>query len=70
MTVLKKLEERAKGFAGRPGGYTRILKLHGYRIGDGGAKALIAFVDVQIGPKGAAETADAVKEPKTETAKA
>jgi len=70
VTVLKKLEERAKGFAGRPGGYTRILKLHGYRIGDGGAKALIAFVDVQIGPKGAAETADAVKEPKAETAKA
>jgi large subunit ribosomal protein L17 len=70
VTVLKRLEERAKGFIGRPGGYTRVLKLHGYRIGDGGAKAMIAFVDVEIGGNGTPEAADAVKEPKAATAKA
>jgi hypothetical protein len=70
VTVLKRLEERAKGFIGRPGGYTRVLKLHGYRIGDGGAKAMIAFVDVEIGGSGTPVAADAVKEPKAATAKA
>ena len=64
VTVIKKLQERAKGFIGRPGGYTRVLKMHGYRIGDGGAKAMIAVVDVQIGGAAADVTADAEKAPK------
>ena len=55
VTVLKRLE---------------VLKLHGYRIGDGGAKAMIAFVDVEIGGSGTPVSADAVKEPKAATAKA
>ena len=45
--VLRRLLERAAEYeaAGRKGGYTRVFKMSDYRIGDGGAKALIAFVD-------------------------
>ena len=45
--VLRRLIERAAEYdaAGRKGGYTRVIKMADYRIGDGGAKALIAFVD-------------------------
>jgi large subunit ribosomal protein L17 len=45
--VLRRLLERAAEYeaAGRKGGYTRVIKMSDYRIGDGGAKALIAFVD-------------------------
>lgn len=32
-------------FATRPGGYTRILRLPGYRVGDGGTKAILELVD-------------------------
>ncbi|MFN9973334.1 MAG: L17 family ribosomal protein [Phycisphaerae bacterium] len=34
----------ATRFAGRPGGYTRIVRLAGVRLGDGGQKAMIEFV--------------------------
>lgn len=45
--VLRRLLERAAAYdaAKRPGGYTRVIKMSNYRIGDGGAKAVIAFVD-------------------------
>ncbi|MFN8710508.1 MAG: bL17 family ribosomal protein [Planctomyces sp.] len=36
--------ELATRFAGRPGGYTRIVRLAGVRLGDGGQKAMIEFV--------------------------
>ena len=32
-------------YATRPGGYTRILRLPGYRVGDGGTKAILELVD-------------------------
>lgn len=35
-------------FQNRPGGYTRILRLSGYRIGDGGTKAMIELVDNDV----------------------
>ncbi len=44
-TVLKKLfNVIGPRFAARPGGYTRILKLHQRRLGDGGEQALIEFL--------------------------
>ncbi len=44
-TVLKKLfNVVGPRFASRPGGYTRILKLHQRRLGDGGEQALIEFM--------------------------
>ena len=44
-TVLKKLfNVIGPRFVNRPGGYTRILKLHQRRLGDGGEQALIEFM--------------------------
>ena len=38
----------APKFANRPGGYTRILKLAGYRAGDAAEMALIEWVDESL----------------------
>jgi large subunit ribosomal protein L17 len=38
--------ELAERFENRDGGYTRVLRLAGYRLGDAGPKALIEFVGV------------------------
>ena len=35
-------------FKARPGGYTRILRLPDYRIGDGGTKVLFELVDNSV----------------------
>jgi large subunit ribosomal protein L17 len=44
-TVLKKLfREIGPRYADRPGGYTRILKQHYRRLGDGGATAVIELL--------------------------
>ena len=46
MTVLNKLfDELGPRFKDRPGGYTRILKLHQRRLGDAGHQSIIEFVD-------------------------
>lgn len=48
-------------FATRPGGYTRILRLPGYRVGDGGTKAILELVDnTVLETKRKAREADAV----------
>ena len=45
-TVLKKLfNDVGPRFKDRPGGYTRILKLHQRRLGDAGEQAIIQFID-------------------------
>jgi large subunit ribosomal protein L17 len=48
-------------YATRPGGYTRILRLPGYRVGDGGTKAILELVDnTVLETKRKAREADAV----------
>ncbi len=45
-TAVKKLfDEIGPRFANRQGGYTRILRLADYRIGDGGSKVIFELVD-------------------------
>ncbi len=46
--VRKLFEELGPRYANRPGGYTRTLRLSGYRIGDGGSKAIFELVDNQV----------------------
>ena len=51
-TQLKKLfDTLAERYAGRPGGYTRIIKA-GYRASDAAAMAIIEFVDRDESAKG------------------
>ncbi|UZJ53324.1 hypothetical protein CBS101457_002644 [Exobasidium rhododendri] len=47
-TTVPRLEELAKRFENRPGGYTRIL-LHGNRQGDNAPRALLELVDTPEG---------------------
>ena len=48
-------------YATRPGCYTRILRLPGYRVGDGGTKAILELVDnTVLETKRKAREADAV----------
>jgi len=62
-TVAKLFERLAPRFAGRPGGYTRIIKL-GHRLGDNAALSLITLVEEECKPqpkKKAAKPAPAAK---------
>ncbi|WP_238121355.1 MULTISPECIES: 50S ribosomal protein L17 [unclassified Xanthobacter] len=62
LAVVKKLfEVLAPRYAGRPGGYTRIIKA-GFRYGDNTAVAVIEFVDRDVEAKGAADRARAAAE--------
>ena len=52
-TVIKKLfDDLGPRFADRPGGYTRIVRLAGRRLGDGSPKAVLQFVDQAIASTG------------------
>jgi large subunit ribosomal protein L17 len=52
-TVVQKLfEEIGPQFADRPGGYTRIIKLSDYRIGDGGSLVLLQLLTEKAAPRG------------------
>ncbi|MBM4062599.1 MAG: 50S ribosomal protein L17 [Planctomycetes bacterium] len=46
--VAKLFAEIGPRYANRPGGYTRILRLPDYRIGDGGSKAVFELVDNKV----------------------
>lgn len=48
-TAVKKLfDELGPRYANRAGGYTRIMRLASYRIGDGGSKAILELVDNKV----------------------
>lgn len=59
----KLVEELGKRYQARAGGYTRILRLEGYRIGDGGSKAILELVDNQVLAKQLAKKAEAEAQP-------
>jgi large subunit ribosomal protein L17 len=46
--VKKLFEVIGPRFANRPGGYTRILRLPDYRIGDGGTKVIFELVENNV----------------------
>src|SRR5262245_33981288 len=46
--VKKLFDELGPRYQTRPGGYTRIMRMHDYRIGDGGSKAIIELVDNKV----------------------
>jgi len=46
--VKKLFEVLGPRYANRRGGYTRIMRLGDYRIGDGGSKAILELVDNQV----------------------
>ncbi len=49
--VQKLFDEVAPQFKGRNGGYTRIIKLSDFRIGDGGSLVLLQLVTEEATPK-------------------
>jgi large subunit ribosomal protein L17 len=52
-TVIAKLfKVLGPRFADRPGGYTRIVRLAGRRLGDGSAKVVLQFVDQALASTG------------------
>src|SRR4051794_1129781 len=54
-TVVQKLfDEIAPSFADRQGGYTRIIKLSDYRIGDGGGLVMLQLLTEEARPTGTA----------------
>lgn len=46
--VAKLFDELGPRYAERAGGYTRIVRLSGHRIGDGGSKAILELVDNKV----------------------
>jgi len=50
--VQKLFDEIAPKFADRPGGYTRIIKLSDFRIGDGGSLVLLQLLTEENVPRG------------------
>ncbi len=67
--IAKMFSELGPRFADRPGGYTRIIKLHYRRLGDGGKTAIIEFLrrrdqgEAQSGQTGPAAPKPAQPEP-------
>ena len=46
--VHKLFEVLGPRYAARQGGYTRVIRLPGYRIGDGGTRAILELVDNDV----------------------
>ena len=44
----KLFDELGPRYADRPGGYTRVMRLSSYRIGDGAPKAILELVDNKV----------------------
>lgn len=66
-TVVQKLfDEVAPAFADRPGGYTRIIKLEDYRIGDGGSLVLLQLLTEKAEPRGTARRSAGLRRKRNE----
>jgi large subunit ribosomal protein L17 len=66
-TVVQKLfAEIAPKFADRPGGYTRIIKLSDYRIGDGGSLVLLQLLTEESAPRAAARRSAGLRRKRNE----
>jgi large subunit ribosomal protein L17 len=66
-TVVQKLfKEIAPHFADRQGGYTRIIKLSDYRIGDGGSLVLLQLLTEESKPTGTARRSAGLRRKRNE----
>ena len=66
-TVVQKLfDDIAPQFADRPGGYTRIVKLSDYRIGDGGSLVLLQLLTEKSAPRGSARRSAGLRRKRNE----
>ncbi len=67
LTVVQKLfNDIAPQFADRPGGYTRIVKLSDYRIGDGGSLVLLQLLTEKSAPRGTARRSAGLRRKRNE----
>jgi large subunit ribosomal protein L17 len=66
-TVIQKLfADVAPKFAGRSGGYTRIIKLPEHRIGDGGSLVLLQLLTEEAKPTGTARRSAGLRRKRAE----
>ena len=66
-TIVQKLfEEVAPKFTDRQGGYTRIIKLSDYRIGDAGSLVLLQLCTEESAPKGTARRSAGLRRKRNE----
>ena len=66
-TVVQKLfDEIAPSFTDRQGGYTRIIKLSDYRIGDGGSLVLLQLLTEESAPTGTARRSAGLRRKRNE----
>jgi ribosomal protein L17 len=66
-TVIQKLfDDIAPKFADRQGGYTRIIKLSDYRIGDGGSLVLLQLLTEESRPTGTARRSAGLRRKRNE----
>ena len=66
-TVVQKLfDDIAPRFADRRGGYTRIIKLSDYRIGDGGSLVLLQLLTEESAPTGTARRSAGLRRKRNE----
>ncbi len=64
--VQKLFDEVAPKFADRPGGYTRIVKLSDFRIGDGGSLVLLQLLTEESKPRGTARRSAGLRRKRNE----
>jgi large subunit ribosomal protein L17 len=66
-TVVQKLfDEIGPKFVDRAGGYTRIIKLSDFRIGDGGSLVLLQLADETVAPTGTARRSAGLRRKRNE----
>ena len=67
LTVVQKLfTDVAPKFTDRQGGYTRIIKLPNYRIGDAGSLVLLQLCTEESAPKGSARRSAGLRRKRNE----